>query len=107
MIEAGQLRHRVTIERPTRTEHPATGERLLAWQDVATVWAGVRPLTAREAAANAQTQANVTHEVTMRYTSALTADCRLRFGGRVLDITGIRNVDERNRELRVSAVEKT
>jgi SPP1 family predicted phage head-tail adaptor len=94
----------VTIEAPTSTPNEL-GEAVQTWASIATVWAGVRPLSSRELIAHAQVEHQVTHEVTLRYTPALTPACRFVHRGRVLQIVGIKNADERNVELRVTVCE--
>ena len=106
-MNAGDLRHRVTIERPDRATDPRTGQAVPTWSAVATVWAAVRPRSAGETEQAKQTVHTVTHEVRLRYTADLTADCRLVLNGRRLNVVSVVNVDERDRELRVQASEAT
>lgn len=47
-MQAGKLRHRVTIQEPVMVQNPETGAVNKTWQDIATVWAEVSPLSARE-----------------------------------------------------------
>lgn len=47
-MQAGKLRHRVTIQEPVIVQNPETGAVNKTWRDVATVWAEVSPLSARE-----------------------------------------------------------
>lgn len=107
-MNAGDLRHRVTIQSPTRSVDARTGQRSPgSWADVATVWAAVWPRATREGEIAGRQEQTITHEVRMRYTPALNAECRLKFGTRILSIVGVDNVDERNRELRITAKEQT
>lgn len=94
-IDVGSLRHRVTVQSVTRTQG-ANGEVQEAWADVRSVWAKVEPVSARELYAAQQAQVAVSHRVTMRYQSDLTAlSHRLVFEGRYLAIAGLRDLDER------------
>lgn len=110
-MEAGRLKHRVTIQRPTRTVSPTSGEKRVAWPEGAagdTVYAEVRPRSARERLEAAQIDASGTYVVSMRYsiyTQNLSTDDRLLFNGKVLNITGIINVGERNVEIQALATE--
>jgi SPP1 family predicted phage head-tail adaptor len=104
-VEAGRLRHRVTIETPTRTVNATSGEKIPAFNATATVWAEVKPLTAKEQIRAGQTDVNATHVVSMRYRTDVTEQCRLNFGGRILNITGVVNVEERSAELQILATE--
>lgn len=83
-IAAGKLRHRVRIEQyvdvldssgePTRGEH---GEFIKEWQEVATVWAAIEPLSAREFIQSAAMQSQITARIIIRYRSGLNAAMRL------------------------------
>lgn len=104
MIRAGELRHRVRIERPVDTPDAVTGQAVRDWPLEATVWAAIRPLSAREILARDQVQAEVTHHIVMRY-RALSSAWRIVFEGRVFEIAAVRNIEERGRMLDVLAVE--
>lgn len=104
-MNAGDLRHRVTIQSQTPTVN-AIGERVPgAWTDVTTVYASIRPASAKEVAYYQAIQLETTHAITMRYTPEMKPDRRLKFGTRVFNIAGIVNVDECDIELRVLAYE--
>lgn len=47
-MQAGKLRHRVTLQEPVKEQNPTTGAVINTWRDVATIWAEVYPLSARE-----------------------------------------------------------
>jgi len=100
-MRSGRLRHRVTVQRNTPTRGDAGG-RVDNWADLATVWASIWPLAGKEAVQGRAENAEVTHRVQLRWQSSL-ADLsprdRLIFAGRVLEIVGVVNVGERNREL--------
>lgn len=117
-MEAGKLRHRVTIIAPEQSVDPASNEDLVEHMEGTgsgeTVWANVRPRSAREQLQAGQVEHVVTHVVTMRYRSGLTTGHILRLGAsewsettRDLEITGIINVDERDVELQILAKERT
>lgn len=88
-MRAGRLRHRVTIEQPTTTQDPNTGEQVPGWAAVATVWASVEPLSAREFIAAGAGQSSVSARVMMRYRSDVTAGMRLTYRGKVYNIKGV------------------
>jgi SPP1 family predicted phage head-tail adaptor len=56
-IKAGRLRHRITIQERVLTQDSDLNA-VYDWQDVASVWAAIEPLSAREllAAQAAQSQ---------------------------------------------------
>jgi SPP1 family predicted phage head-tail adaptor len=107
MLQAGQLRHRVTIQAPAPSTNPfqvADG-----WTDVLTTWAKVSPATSKEIFQASQQSMQLTHTVTMHYPGKqfkVSAGYRLLFNGRVFELQkGIVNTDERNIELVLSVWE--
>lgn len=76
----GRLRHRVEIQVPSETlsdfRQPVQG-----WATDATAWARVEPLKGDEVMQGDKVQAGVTHKVTMRHRTDLTAKKRLRWAG--------------------------
>lgn len=91
---------RVQIQSPSGTAD-AYGERTTTWTTVATVWAAIMPLGARELLAAGAIHGELTHRVQVRYTAALAAadsSWRILYGSRVLVLTGPpRNINEGNR----------
>lgn len=47
-MQAGKLRHRITLQKPVKVQDPETGSVENIWQDLAQLWAEVSPLSARE-----------------------------------------------------------
>ncbi len=47
-MQAGKLRHRITLQEPVKEQNPTTGAVINTWRDVATLWAEVAALSARE-----------------------------------------------------------
>lgn len=106
-MQIGRLRHRVTIQNPATTPDGKGGETELPWVDSATAFCEVKPIDARERFYTSQIDADVTHQVTMRYTSAITAESRLDLDGRVLQVVGApRNIEERDRIIVVQCKEE-
>ncbi|MGW8241252.1 phage head closure protein, partial [Klebsiella pneumoniae] len=44
-MQAGKLRHRITLQEPVKEQNPTTGSVINTWRDVATLWAEVAPLS--------------------------------------------------------------
>lgn len=108
MLAAGRLRHRVTIQQDQGTSRDDNGEHIEDYQDLATVWAEVKPLSGRELWAARQTQSEVTHRVTVRYSSALadlTGSIRVIHRDRAFHMDSVLNTDERRRELVMMCIE--
>ncbi len=101
MIRAGQLRHKITIEKLVQTSDGQGGMNDSFAVHAAGVWAKVTPLSVRETLKNMQTEANASHLVTVRYISGVLHSMRIIFQGRILLIKSIINVDERNEELQI------
>lgn len=117
-MKFGKMRHRVTIQKLTRTDDGAGGY-TETWEDIATVWAAVEPLSGREYYLAQQTQAEVSHKVTMRYgqwydeyfltpfssaqegETVVKPQMRIVYDGRPFsfDIQSVIDVKERHREL--------
>lgn len=100
-LASGRLRHRVRIEEyvdvldsngePARGEQ---GEFIKEWAEVATVWAAIEPLAAREFIQSAAMQSQVTARITIRQRDGLNAAMRLVHvvngaDGKVYDIEGV------------------
>jgi len=98
MVRIGQLRHRITIQRPA-VSSDGMGGGPQTWTDVATAWAGIEPLRGSSFWQAQQTQAKTTHTVTIRYRPGITTDCRVIFSSRIFQIDAIQNPAESNRYL--------
>lgn len=86
MINSGQMRERVTIQRPVDSQSPM-GEATLTWEDIATVWASVYNVNARDYFAAQQAGAIVTHKIRIRFLPELNQQCRVIWRGRVMEIS--------------------
>ncbi|WP_303748413.1 phage head closure protein [Stenotrophomonas pigmentata] len=87
-LPAGRLRHRVLIQQQV-TIRDDDGVQTTNWVDVATVWASVEPLSAREFIQSGQTQVAVTARITIRYRAGLQASMRILHRGQVYNIAGL------------------
>jgi SPP1 family predicted phage head-tail adaptor len=103
MIEVGKLRHRVRFDRLTSdldsngdpVQNQETGALSRSWVPVATVWAWIRPISAREFRASASEQNELACDIVTRYNSLISDAANLRavhvvdgVDGRVFDIAG-------------------
>lgn len=77
MIQAGKLRHRVVIQKPVETQDQNDGSVIVRWEDIATVWASIEPLSAKEFIAAQAEASKVTTRITVRYRNDVTAKMRL------------------------------
>ncbi|MCW2307894.1 phage head closure protein [Rhodobium gokarnense] len=92
----GELRHRLTLERPERTPDGAGGA-TVSWVTVADVWAAIAPASASETEIAGRLDGVVTHRVTLRRRADLAGGMRLKAGTRVLKILVAHDPDERGR----------
>ena len=104
-IEAGDLRHRVSIERPVRSSDGGGGF-LVTWVRIAEVWAAVWPRTMDESLALDRVAGRATHDVWMRHRTDLKPEMRLRLGSRTFDVRGVLDVEERGRWLKCVVEER-
>lgn len=86
-LGAGKLRHRVTIQEPVEIRD-SVGDVVIEWDDVATVWAAVEPLSVREFIAGQAMQSQVTARITIRQREGLTASMRILHKGRIYNPQG-------------------
>lgn len=70
-----------------------------------TVAASIVPVRSSERQASAANQAEISHRVTIRYRSDVTADMRIYYGTRQLAINGIRDINERHEWLEITCLE--
>ena len=87
-LAAGMLRHRVRIEELI-SERDSEGVLQQSWELVATVWASVEPLSAREFVASSATQSKVVARITIRYRSGVKPTMRIVHRGNLYNIEGV------------------
>lgn len=112
-MEAGRLRHRVTLQRRVEAQG-ATGAVTWTWQDEDTVWAAVEPIQGREFFGAAQVQAEVTTRIRIRYRPNIDAKMRVKFvtdpgspgAVKYYGIEAVIHVRERRRELQLMCRER-
>jgi len=95
-VRAGKLRHRLTIEKATRTRDAHGGE-TMTWRRVANRWGSIEPLSGREQLQAQQAQSRMTHRVTMRHMESMTPHHRIKARGRTFNVHEVGNVEERDR----------
>ena len=105
-VQAGKLRHRVTIQRP-KEGMDEYGDPLLQWSDIGERWASVEPLSGREQIEAFSVEATITHRVRFRAQDIDVSprDRILTRTGRILEVKAALNVEERTRVYEVLATE--
>lgn len=107
MRRAGQRRHSVALQSPTRT--PTSTGVTETWATYATVWASVAPVAASQVQRSVSNtiQTPISHLVEIDYRSDVSTTHRVLLGGtRALHIQGWQNVDERNKTLTLACEER-
>ena len=94
-LATAELDKRVTLQERVQVLDE-TGGFSSTWTKVADLWAKIEPVSGMQVYRMAQTEAPITHKVTVRYRSGVTTKQRLLFKGRVLDIVEVLNPEEAN-----------
>ena len=105
MKRAGALRHRVKLEQATKTPDGGGGSSIV-WDEVASLWVAIKPLSGRELLTAGQFASRLTHEIIMRYRVSVLPEMRLRKGSRLFAIKAVIDVDEKQTWLRVLCEER-
>lgn len=105
-MQSGRLRNRVTIQYQVATQDEYN-EEIVAWTDLADVWADIRPTSARERMINSadQIQAAIDHTIIIRWRDDISTKQRIKFGTRVFDIEGFADRTGKRHELRLNCRE--
>jgi len=108
-MKAGQLDKRVTIQRRSGTLD-AYGQPVAGWADVATVWANVRPIGTVERLRSMELRTSISHTIAVRYQPVLahpveSGAWRILYAGRILAVTGSRDLEEAGRWIVFDCVE--
>lgn len=103
MPNVGAMRERITIQREASQDDGGGGYDL-AWVDVCTVWARVRPLSGREQAAHGGLEASQMYEITIRTRpdTDIYPGLRAVWNEKNLNIRSVVNDDERGRYLKLT-----
>jgi SPP1 family predicted phage head-tail adaptor len=87
-LAAGRLRHRIRIDEQV-VHVNSSGEQDVAWEEVATVWAAIEPLSARESLLAEQVQSKVNARIVIRARDDIRASMRAVHGSTVYNIEGV------------------
>jgi len=101
-MQAGKLRHRITIEAPTGTQNKY-GEPVEGWAPFAEVYASREDLTGREQFLAQQVKADVTTRFVVRYLDGVSAKMRILSDGVSYNIESVADPDGKRRTLVIVA----
>lgn len=87
-MQAGRLRHRITLQEPVKSQG-SIGQTVNTWQTYAVVWAEVNPSSVREFVSAQAFQNEVTGRITLRYRDDVTAKHRVLYRGQIYNIEGV------------------
>lgn len=89
MLDPGELRHRIDIEKPIVQVNQTTGLRTTVWVSAfAKVPAKVTPVSVREFIASQSMQSAVVARIVIRYREGLTPQMRIKFRGAIYNPQG-------------------
>ena len=94
MIDPGQLKTRLVIQRPVETPDDQ-GVVVRTWTTFATVWAQVTPLSARRGVEADSDGATQSYRIVLRSNFSFTLQHRFSDGARIYRIVAIRDRDDR------------
>lgn len=105
-VQAGKLRHRITIRLPVRTRdshgQPVEGTPTVVASNVP---ANVFTLSGVEFVDNEQTRGIATHRIFIRARSGITIEHEILWGDRVLGIVSVRDTENRGKLLSIDCRE--
>jgi SPP1 family predicted phage head-tail adaptor len=105
-MRAGQLRHKVVIEKPGTRVDDTMGGGTLPFETHAEVYASIEPLTGNELLRGGQLESTLTHRIRTRYVAGVRPSYQVRSGSRVFDIDRVIDPEERHRELELICTEQ-
>ncbi|KXF78278.1 head-tail adaptor protein [Paramesorhizobium deserti] len=95
-IDAGRLTSELALER-LRPVADGIGGYRETWEEIATLWARIEPVSDTVRYFGAQPLEEITHRITMRFRDDIASGMRLRKGGRCFTILTVHDPDESGR----------
>lgn len=103
-MEIGRLRHRITLQKQVNRLNQY-GATITEWQDIATLWAEVRPLSGREYFSAQQIQSEISLQIWLRFQPEITPTMRVKHNKQYYEILAVINHQGRNRSLQLMCKE--
>lgn len=102
-MSAGQLNRRIQFEVPSASVD-ALGAPTQGWTVLSTTWASIEPISARHAITAQRVNNAITHQVTLRWRSALADEAevmrmRIRYGRKLFRVLSCLDEDQRHMQL--------
>lgn len=90
-MQAGKLKHRITIQKPINTQNPVTGKLIQTWENVKTIYAEVTDLSTRDVIAAKAANSTLQARAKVRFngtTKQINSTMRVLFDGYYYKIDG-------------------
>lgn len=88
-MRPSRLRHKITIQQYTFTQHPVTNEQIKQWSDLyCRVSAGIEPLSARDFIASQGEQSEISVRMLIRYKPDIVSGMRILHKNSIYTIEG-------------------
>ena len=105
MSDPGLLNRRLVLEAPVETADGAGGV-ARSFNEIATLWVSVTPISAARQIEAERLGARVTHRLHLRFSNHITTRHRFRDDSRIYRIVSIRDRDGRKRFLEIEVEER-
>src|ERR1017187_3647059 len=102
---ASDLRHPITITLDVATGQGQRGQDVYETTTVASCYAKIEPLSGRRLEIARQILPTSSHEVTIRYVSGVTPNCKIVFGSRTFNIGNVSDKYENNFQITMLCIE--
>ncbi|MDG6880951.1 Bacteriophage head-tail adaptor [Phocoenobacter uteri] len=103
-MDIGRLRHRVTLKKQVNTQNDY-GAATQEWIDIATVWAGVEPISGKEYFSSQHLNSEVSIKIVIRYLEGVLPTSQVVFKNRKFEVVSVLNYREHNRMLQLMCKE--
>lgn len=103
-LTSGKLRHSIVIERATKTGDGGGGSSNV-WNPVATIRSFIKPISGGERFQAMRIEADTTHRIFIRYRADILTSDRVNYGGRLMQIRALINLEEMNKWVEIYADE--
>jgi SPP1 family predicted phage head-tail adaptor len=103
-VRAGRLRHRLEIQKPIEARD-AMGGVTITWDNVVERWGSIEPVNAREINEGSKVEERITHRIRMRHHANIAPSWRIVNRGKIYNVIGIRDIDERRKVIEIQAVQ--
>jgi SPP1 family predicted phage head-tail adaptor len=94
-MKAGDLIDQIELQSVTGETRDAFGASAPTWTTYATVWAEIKPVSARQLDLGRTYADSVSHAIRIRYRAGVSPTHRAKFGSRIFTVDGVVETDRR------------